>query len=97
MLIMLGTGSAIEEQCLFPYDNSCFVRELDKLKLYGKLSSVALPRIHLHPRSEYIPQLHWIVIIWVHINSVIYYTPLYLDAHWVILSDMTRLQIIINF
>lgn len=34
LLIMLGTGSAIEEQCLFPYDNSCFVRELDKLKLY---------------------------------------------------------------
>lgn len=33
MSIMLGTEFAIEEQCLFPYDNSLCARELDKLKL----------------------------------------------------------------
>jgi hypothetical protein len=33
LLIMLGTGFAIEEQCLFPYDNSLSAKELDKLKL----------------------------------------------------------------
>jgi hypothetical protein len=30
---MLGTGFAIEEQCLFPYDNYLSAKELDKLKL----------------------------------------------------------------